>query len=156
MYLTLKFLHIFAVIMFLGNITTGLFWHRQAARTRNAALFAHTMDGIIRSDRWFTIPGVTAIVAIGVAMAIDMHLPILSTRWILWTLVALSVSGIIFAVWLIPLQRKMHAFAREGVVSGNFDYAAYHRLAQRWEAWGLASLLLPYIGLAFMVFRPAL
>ena len=34
MYLALKLLHIVAVILFLGNITTGLFWHAHAARTK--------------------------------------------------------------------------------------------------------------------------
>ena len=28
MYLTLKLIHIAAVVIFLGNIITGLFWHR--------------------------------------------------------------------------------------------------------------------------------
>ena len=51
MYLALKLLHVVAVIVFLGNITTGLFWHAHAARTRDPKLLAHTMDGIIRSDR---------------------------------------------------------------------------------------------------------
>ena len=51
MYLVLKLLHVAAVIAFLGNITTGLFWHRHAARTRDPKLLAFTMGGIIRSDR---------------------------------------------------------------------------------------------------------
>ena len=58
MYLATKFLHVLSVIAFLGNITTGLFWHAHAARTKDAALLAFTMDGIIRSDRLFTTPAV--------------------------------------------------------------------------------------------------
>jgi uncharacterized membrane protein len=58
MYLLAKLLHLIAVILFLGNITTGLFWHAHAARTRDAKLLAHTVDGIIRSDRIFTVPAV--------------------------------------------------------------------------------------------------
>lgn len=57
MYLLMKLLHIVAVIAFLGNIATGLFWHIHAARTRDSRLLAHTVDGIIKSDRLFTIPG---------------------------------------------------------------------------------------------------
>ena len=75
MYLTLKLLHVVAVIIFLGNITTGLFWHAHAARTRDPKLLAHTMDGIIRSDRWFTLPGVVAIIVAGVALAVVRALP---------------------------------------------------------------------------------
>jgi uncharacterized membrane protein len=58
MYLLIKLLHITAVIAFIGNIAAGRFWHAHAARTRDPKLLAHTMDGIIRSDRLFTVPGV--------------------------------------------------------------------------------------------------
>ena len=77
MYLVIKLLHIVAVIAFLGNITTGLFWHIDAARTRDPRLLAHTMDGIIRSDRLFTMPGVIVIVATGIATAVIGGLPLL-------------------------------------------------------------------------------
>ena len=58
MVLWLKLLHILGVVMFIGNITTGVFWHKHAERTRNPRLIAHAMEGVIRSDRLFTIPGV--------------------------------------------------------------------------------------------------
>ena len=97
MYLALKLLHVAAVIVFLGNITTGLFWHAYAARTRDPKLLAHTMDGIIRSDRLFTLPGVLLIIATGVGLAAYGHFPLLRTGWILWTLVLFAISGIVFA-----------------------------------------------------------
>src|SRR5881628_593152 len=49
MYLALKVLHVMGVVAFLGNITTGLFWHAHAARTRDPKLLFHSMDGIQRS-----------------------------------------------------------------------------------------------------------
>ncbi len=79
MYLLMKLLHIVAVIAFLGNIATGLFWHIHAARTRDPKLLAHTVDGIIRSDRLFTIPGVVVIIATGVAVAMAGGFPLLRT-----------------------------------------------------------------------------
>src|SRR3970282_2657858 len=103
MYLLLKLFHIIAVIIFLGNITTGLFWHAHAARTRDPKLLAHTMDGIIRSDRLFTVPGVIGIIISGVAAAIYGNFPILRTGWILWTLVLFAVSGLIFFVRVATL-----------------------------------------------------
>ena len=87
MYLALKLLHIAAVVLFLGNITTGLFWHAWAARTRDPTRLAHTMAGIMRSDRLFTVPGIVVIVATGIAAAIYGQLPILGTGWILWTII---------------------------------------------------------------------
>ena len=111
MYLFMKLLHVIAVIAFLGNITTGLFWHRHAARTRDPKLLAHTMDGIIRSDRVFTIPGVVVIIAAGFAAAIYGGYPILRTGWILWTLILFIVSGLIFMIRVVPLQRQLRALA---------------------------------------------
>ena len=79
MYLPMKSLHIVAVIAFLGNITTGLFWHIHTARTRDPRLLAHTMEGIIKSDRLFTIPGVVVIVTTGIIASIVGGLPLLRT-----------------------------------------------------------------------------
>ena len=154
MYLALKFLHLLFVIAFLGNITTGLFWHRHAQRTRDPKLLAHTMDGIIRSDRWFTLPGVFGIIVAGVALAYLAGLPLLRTDWILATLVLFGVSGTLFGARVAPLQRELRAMAQQGEQNGNFDYAAYAATTWRWELWGAASLLTPIVGMALMVFKP--
>jgi len=156
MYLLIKLLHITAVIAFVGNITTGLFWHAHAARTRDPKVLAHTMDGIIRSDRLFTVPGVIGIIVTGVAAAIHGNFPILRTGWILWTLILFVVSGLIFMIRVAPLQRQLRAIALAAVQSGTFEYAHYHALAVRWELWGAAALLTPVAGLALMVLKPGL
>lgn len=156
MYLLFKLLHLIAVIAFLGNIATGLFWHAHAARTRNPKILAHTMDGIIRSDRFFTLPGVLGIIVSGVAAALYGGLPILGTGWIAWTLVAFAVSGLLFAYRVAPLQRQLHALATKGEQSVSFEYAQYRALAIRWEIWGTAALLTPFAGLALMVLKPGL
>lgn len=154
MYLWLKLLHLVAVIAFLGNITTGLFWHAHAARTQDPRLLAHTMDGIIRSDRLFTIPGVIGIIVAGVATAMVGKLPVLGTRWILWTIVLFSISGLAFMVRVAPLQRQLRALAQATGQASSFDYAQYHRLARRWEIWGGVALLTPLAGLVLMVLKP--
>jgi uncharacterized membrane protein len=154
-YLLIKLLHIAAVIAFLGNITTGLFWHAHAARTRDPMVLGYVLDGIIRSDRIFTVPGVIAIVATGFAAAILGNLPILRTGWILWAIVLFSVSGLIFALRVAPLQRQLRALANAAVQSGTFDYAGYHARAARWEIWGGAALLAPLGALGLMVLKPS-
>ena len=79
-YLVYKLVHIVAVVMFLGNIITGLFWHRHAARSRDPRILAHTMAGIIRSDRIFTVPGVLLII-LGLSMAGILRIPVLERTW---------------------------------------------------------------------------
>jgi uncharacterized membrane protein len=154
MYLLLKLVHLLAVVLFLGNIITGLFWHAHAASTRDPKLLAHTMAGIIRSDRYFTIPGVVIIVAAGIGLAILGHFPIFRTGWILWTLILFAMSGFMFAWRVVPLQKQLQLFAMSGAESGIFDYQHYHRLAIRWELWGAAALLTPLLGLVLMVLKP--
>jgi uncharacterized membrane protein len=156
MYLLAKLLHIIAVVLFLGNIATGLFWHAHAARTKDARLLAHTMDGIIRSDRLFTVPGVVLIIVTGVVAAIEANLSLLRTGWILWTLVLFLVSGAIFMIRVAPLQRRLRAHAQAAMQADTFDYAAYRALALRWELWGAAALVTPFAGLVLMVLKPAL
>ena len=155
MYLVLKLLHVGAVVMFLGNITTGLFWHRHAARTRDPKLLHHAMDGILRSDRWFTNPAAATIAITGVLTAIVGHLPILRTRWIAAGLALFIVSGLVFVVRVTPLQKQLRALAREGLDGGGaFDHARYEALARRWELWGAVALLLPLAAFVLMILKP--
>lgn len=154
MYLILKTIHILGVIAFLGNIATGLFWHSHAWRTRDPKLLAHTMSGIIRADRLFTTPGVLLILIAGMGTAGVAHMPVLTTGWIFWTIVLFVLSGAIFGMRIAPLQRKLLALASDA--SKSFDEAHYAQLAAQWRKWGTLAVLLPLVGVALMVLKPAL
>ena len=154
MYLVLKLLHVASVIAFLGNITTGLFWHRHAARTRDPKILAHVMDGIIQSDRIFTIPGVIGITVAGFSAAIVGEIPLLRTPWVFWSIVLFSISGIVFSIRLAPIQRQLRDMARAGATSGAFDMERYHALTRRWELWGAIALGAPLGAFILMVLKP--
>jgi uncharacterized membrane protein len=156
MYLWLKLVHILAVVMFIGNIVTGLFWHRHAERTRDPRIIAHAMDGVMRSDRLFTMPGVLLIIATGVSAAIQAGFPILRTGWILWTLILFGIAGVVFMAKLGPLQRRMRDFAQAGDKGGLFDFTAYQRMSKQWKFWGAVATIAPLLGLALMVLKPAI
>lgn len=155
MYLLLKAVHILSVVLFLGNIVTGLFWKAHADSTRDPRLQAHALAGIIRSDAWFTIPSVVVIIASGVALASFGGYSILGTGWIAASLLAFGLSGILFGIWLAPAQRRLLAMAREAEAGGDWPSPAYRRLSLRWEAIGIVAILLPLAALALMVFKPA-
>jgi len=156
MYLVVKLLHILFVITFLGNIAMGLFWHAHAARAGDPALLAHAMSGIIRSDRLFTVPSVFGIIATGIAAAMLAGFPILGTGWILWTLIAFGISGAVFSLRVVPLQRELLSMARASTSEAVFSIGTYRLLARRWELWGAIALLTPLVGLALMVLKPTL
>jgi uncharacterized membrane protein len=151
-YLLFKLIHILAVIIFLGNITTGLFWMKQADKTGNPSVISFTMKGIIASDKWFTVPGVIVITAGGIAAAVHAGLPLLRTGWICWSLLLFSVSGIIFGLRLAPLQRK---FLRLTQVQDekSFNNTLYSTYLKQWKAWGLLAMLTPFAALVMMVLK---
>lgn len=154
MYLALKTLHILAVVLFLGNIITGLFWKAHADRTADPRIIAHTLAGIIRSDRWFTLPGVLLIVVFGIAAAMAGHLPILGTRWIRWSIVLFGASGVAFVFQVAPLQHRLLALATAGLSGQGWEEATYRRLSRRWEFWGILAILTPLAALVLMVHKP--
>jgi len=155
MYLALKALHILAVALFLGNIITGLFWKAHGDRSADPRIMAHTLDGIIRSDRWFTIPGVLLIVLFGVGAAIVGDLPLLRTPWIWQSIILFTLSGLAFGFQVAPLQRQLHGLAVRAAAGGPWEGDRYRRLSWRWEVWGLAAILAPLGALALMVLKPA-
>jgi uncharacterized membrane protein len=151
-YLLLKLVHVIAVIIFIGNITLGLFWMRQANKTGNFSIISFTMKGIISSDKWFTIPGVVIITAAGISAAMRAGLPLLRTGWIFWSLVLFSISGIIFSVRLAPLQRKiLHMTENNSTKEINDD--AYKSHLRQWETWGLLALVTPVAAMVMMVLK---
>lgn len=153
LYLVLKSLHVISVVLFLGNIITGIFWKLHGDRVGTLAARAQALEGLIHSDRWFTMPGVTAIVITGVWMALDAHLPLLGTTWILWSLILFGISGASFSIFVGPLQKKLLANVRAGI-AGTWDQAGYDKLSGAWKLWGAIATLTPIAALFLMVTKP--
>ncbi len=151
-YALLKLIHVFAVIIFLGNIITGLFWMRIADKTNNLSIISFTIKGIITSDKLFTIPGVIIITIGGLSAAIHGGIPLLKTGWIFWSLVLFSLSGLIFSWKLAPLQKKIYQLIKNGDAD-NFNKVLYNSYLKQWERWGLLALLTPLAALVMMVLK---
>ena len=152
--LAIKAIHVLAVVLFLGNIITGVFWKVHADLTGDLRARVLALDGVIRSDRWFTVPGVLLIIASGVALAYLMGYPLLRTFWIAWSLVLFGISGVVFGVFLAPVQKKLLANARAGL-TGSWDRVEYDRLSKSWTMWGTVATGAPVGALFLMVMKPA-
>lgn len=155
-YLWLKLIHVLAVVLFLGNIVTGVFWKAHADRTGDPRIISHALRGIIRSDRWFTVPGVFVIVLAGFGAAGVGGVPILRTGWILWSLVLFTISGAAFMARLVPLQRRLEAVASAGARGGEWDRALYARLSRSWGWWGALATATPLAATVLMILKPDL
>ena len=152
LYLLLKSLHVVSVVLFLGNILTGVFWKRHGDRGDLAARRS-ALTGLIAADRVFTIPTVFAIIATGIANALLAHIPILGTPWILWGIILFGVSGAVFGARVGPLQKKLLANVEAGL-AGNWNETAYRELSAQWLFWGWVATAAPLIVVFLMVFKP--
>ncbi len=152
-YFVLKSLHIVSVVLFLGNIITGVFWKIHADATGDLRARAQALDGLIKSDRVFTVPAVMLIIITGVALAMSMNLPILGTKWIGWALILFGISGVAFTAFVGPLQKKLLANARAGL-AGAWNEAEYRAHSRSWGVWGAIATAAPLVALFLMVFKP--
>lgn len=148
-YLILKLIHIAGVVLFLGNISVGVFWKAYADRSGNAAIMASTMDGIIAADKIFTLPGIVLLLGGGIATALVGHIPFLSTGWLLWGIVAFIISGLAFGP-LSRAQRRISVAAH----AGNFQ--EYEALSKGWNFWGTIALIFPIVAFVLMILKPNL
>ncbi len=152
-YLYLKLLHIIAVIIFLGNIFTGLFWMHQAIKSTNLQIIAHTIRCVIKSDRFFTVPGVLFITAFGFWAAIQGHFPIIGTGWIFWSIILFSLSGVAFMWKVVPLQKKMERLTEAEFLNEKFDHKNFLKVYHTWEIWGAIALATPAAALVMMTLK---
>ena len=151
-YALLKLIHVFAVIIFLGNIITGLYWMKKADKTNNLSIISFTIKGIIASDKLFTIPGVIIITIGGLGAAIYGGIPLLKTGWIFWSLILFSLSGLLFSWKVAPLQNKIHQLIKSEDAD-KFNRVLYNSYLKQWERWGLFALLTPLGALIMMVLK---
>ena len=153
LYSHLKLLHLIAVIIFLGNIFTGLFWMHIAKKSKNLRIISHTIKGVIKSDNYFTIPGVVFVTSFGLFAAIYGHTPLLRTGWILWSLILFTISGIAFIWKVAPLQKKIRGLTSEQNSETDFDWAGFNKVYTEWEIWGLIALAAPVAALVMMTLK---
>lgn len=152
-YSYLKLIHLIAVMIFLGNLITGLFWMHIAVKTKDLKIIAFAMKGIIKADRYFTIPGVIVITTGGLLAAIYGHLPILKTGWIFWSIITFSISGLAFSFKLAPLQKRIYNLTLNKENSASFDWGNFGKVYLDWEIWGLIALLTPLAAFVMMTLK---
>jgi len=153
LYLALKSLHVISVVLFLGNIITGVFWKVHADLSGDLRVREQAILGLIRADRIFTAPGVLLIIATGVALALMANFPLLRTFWIAGSLVLFGISGLAFAFKVGPLQKKLQANAQAGL-AGTWNEAEYQALSKSWGIWGTIATAAPLVAVFLMVMKP--
>ena len=153
-YLTLKSLHILGVILLMGNIMVTAWWKFMADQTKNPEIIRFAQRQVTLTDFLFTAPGALLIVLAGDWMAYGFLENTWSIEWLTWGRSLFIASGIIWLVILIPTQIKQARMARY-FVTGQAIPKEYWGLSKRWNIFGSIAVLLPFMNIYWMVFKPS-
>jgi uncharacterized membrane protein len=152
-YQLLKSLHLLGVVLFLGNLIVTAVWKTLADRSRRPPIIAYAQRLVTITDIAFTAPGAILILVSGQLMA-GGHAAIFQTAWLRWGFSLFVISGLLWALVLLPVQYKQARLAREAATLAAMP-ASYWRLARVWMVVGTIATVLPLANLYFMVFKPS-
>lgn len=152
-YRVLKLLHVLGAVLFVGNLVVTAVWKTCADRTNDPRLVAFAQRMVTLTDFVFTGLGAGLVLGSGLLMAREFGETFWRIAWIGWGLGLFGVSGLIWAVVLIPIQVRQSRMAEE-FAGGNPIPEGYRRLARWWMVFGTLATLLPLVNLYFMVLRP--
>ena len=146
------FLHVLGAILFLGNIIVTALWMNLAERSQNDAALRYAAGTVKWADVAFTAPGVLLLLTNGFILAYAAWGGLMAS-WIVVAPVLFILTGIVWMVFLLPLQNRMLRFSGSGEdeLPGQF-YRALHQ----WYVGGLIATPLPLISLVLMVTKPQL
>jgi len=153
MYILAKFLHVFGVVLFVGNIIVTALWKMRADRSGDLATVAFAQRTVAAADRVFTVPGIVLVLVGGYAMALRRPWPLHGLPWLEWGQLLFFLSVLIWIVVLVPTQRRLIQISEAGRQSGRMD-PGFARLSRRWAMWGGVATLLPVIVLYLMIVKP--
>lgn len=153
-YSLLKSIHIFGVIILLGNIMITAWWKEAANRTYDAKIIAFAQRQVTLTDYIFTLPGAILIIAAGDYIAYVLMGDTWDTTWLVWGRILFIGAGIIWFFILIPIQIKQAKLAKKFAVSGIIP-DEYWRLTLYWRIAGVVAVVLPLINIYWMVFKPS-
>jgi uncharacterized membrane protein len=152
-YLLLKLIHVAAVIIFLGNIITGHFWMHLAIKSKDINIIRHSVLGVMRSDKIFTIPAVIIIIVAGILAALYGNISVLRTGWIVWYITLFSLSGVIFSTKLSVVLGKILKLINDQQGNGELEWISINSLYKQWNSWALVAIMLPLAALVMMVLK---
>ena len=143
---TVKVVHVLSACLFLGNVVVSGTWAALAERTRNYEVIAFSNRMVLVTDLLFTLTGAVLVVVTGSMMA-GRYGGITSPGWISWSYALLSLSGLIWAFVLVPIQlRQRKLLQRERSITDE-----YLRLSRIWQVAGAIATVVPLPILYLMI-----
>ncbi|EGV30937.1 Protein of unknown function DUF2269, transmembrane [Thiorhodococcus drewsii AZ1] len=153
LYALLKSLHVFGVIMLLGNAIVTMIWKMAADRTDDPRLVAFGQRLVTLTDWWFTVGGAAFLMVGGYGAAAVGGLDLFGSTWLVWGQAMLFLSGGLWLGILVPAQIRQARQARVFAVDGDIP-ATYKRDALRWVVWGIIASVPLIIAIWMMNAKP--
>lgn len=147
--------HVTSAILLLSTFTTAWLAYARALRAvreRDAAALAALFELLNAADRWLTPASSVLLIASGAYASKLSGLSITRTGWIIWSLIALGLSGIVFLARLRGLQSRLEREARHPAT----DWRTAGQLLASWAAWAGVGTTLVGGALGIMLLRPVL
>jgi len=144
------FLHIFGVVLFVGNIMVTGAWMFLAERTGGKEVLGFASRMVNWADVAFTAPGIILIVIGGLTISNNRWGGPFATSWLMAGATLFLASGVVWVAFLIRYQDKMIKLTKdsEGELPKEF-FSILHR----WYFWGAVATILPIAAAIFMVVK---
>jgi uncharacterized membrane protein len=140
----LKTLHVLFAMLFIGNVVVTGTWAALAERTRNHDIVKFSNHLVLVTDAIFTLPGAIGVLVTGHLMSGQYAA---QPGWVGWSYVLFGISGLIWAIVLLPIQLRQRQLLKQS----NVITADYLRLSRTWQIAGAVATLFPFPVLYMMV-----
>lgn len=135
---TVKIVHVLSACLFLGNVVVSGTWAALAERTGKYEVIAFSNRLVLVTDLLFTLSGALALVYTGSLMA-ERYSGAGSQSWITWSYGLFGLSGLIWALVLVPIQlRQRVLLKRDKAITPE-----YLKLSRIWQVSGAIATVVP-------------
>lgn len=147
--LLLKYIHLFGVSMFIGNMLVTALLKGIIGANKAPILVAFGQRFIAITDIVFYGSSTLLISVSGILMNPNF----LSVSYLNWGFWIYITVGVIWLAYFIPIQVKQSKLAKEFKDKNELPLL-YWKLEKMWTAGGIVAMILVFIILYFMIFKP--
>jgi uncharacterized membrane protein len=157
----MRILHVFGAVVLIGDLLYGGHWLRRAVQRGEAGVRPYVLATMAWTSKSLALPAILINLLAGLALIHFKKTPLATALW-LW--IALALYIVVTGLWhgvLIPRRKKMAAMFGEPEKGGKAGTAAgtagdFDSMARAWLGVNGATVLLLFVILALMVWRPTL
>jgi len=142
-------IHVLSAILFIGNIVTAAFWKVKAERSGDKRHMNQTVRNIMVADYVFTLPSIITLLISGFILAMNSPYSLVEINWLTISLTLFAITGLIWGIFLFPLQRKMIQHSTD-----TFNEKKYTKASKTWDDIGILATIIPIVIVYLMVAKP--